>query len=67
MEYRPIFLRGTRITSSQATSEVEIARYLVLLDRTNLDVEVAKWRDSYSLLEIGQLAVGVVTERRETF
>ena len=67
MEYRPIFLRGTRITSSQATSEVEVAHYLVLLDRTNLDVEVAKWCDSYSLFEIGQLAVGVVTERRETF
>ena len=67
MEYRPIFLRDTRITSSQATSEVEIAHYLVLLDRTNLDVEVAKRRDSYLLLEIGQLAVGVVTERRETF
>ena len=67
MEYRPIFLRDTRITSSQATSEVEIAHYLVLLDRANLDVEVAKWRDSYSLLEVGQLAVGVVTERRGTF
>ena len=67
MEYRPVFLRGTTITSSQWSSEAEVAHYLVLLDRANLDVEVAKWCDSYSLLEIGQLAVGVVTERRETF